>query len=321
MSRFENLKTFVCVAENSSIRGAADHLGRAPSAVSRRIKELEARLRVQLFNRTTRQVSLTAAGERFLVRSQRILADLQEAEESAAADSDVISGKLRISMPLSFGVAYLVPAIDEFMRENPAVAIDADFSDRTVDIIAHRFDLALRIGKLNDSSLRARQLAPIHHAVAASPAFWQQHRIPKTPEQLQHLPALCYSNLATPELWHWASAKGKSGQVNVTARYMASNGEALISAAIGGHGMVRLPTFLLNKSITEGALEPVLMSYNWGVAGLYALYPDTAFLPNRTRKFIDFLVQRFGEKPEWDACLRKHLKSIDKAPAVFLAGH
>ncbi len=321
MGRLEDLETFVCVAKTGSVRGAADQLERAPSAVSRRIKELESRLRVQLLNRTTRQVTLTSAGERFLARAQQILADLEEAEEGAAADSEVIIGRLRITMPLSFGIAHLVPAINDFMHENPAVTIDADFSDHTVDIVGDRFDLALRIGKLNDSQLRARQLAPIHHVVAASPDFWREHRKPTKPDQLSGLPALCYSNLAHPTTWHWAKAQGQTGHVDVKPQYMASNGDALVSAAISGHGVVRLPTFLLNDAIVNGALQPVLMSYSWGSAGLYALYPDTVFLPNRTRRFIDYLIKRFGDHPEWDACLSAHLKSIGRAPEVFVPRH
>lgn len=316
MDRFEDMQTFVAVADHRSIRQAAERLNRAPSAVSRRVKDLEARLGAQLLTRTTRQIRLTGAGERYLVSARHILAELQEAEDSAAADTQSISGQLRITVPLSFGLAHLNTAMSDFMLENPSVSIDADLTDRMLNLTENRIDLAVRIGKLADSTLRARRLAPIHHVVAASPAFWEEYGIPRTPEKLSGLPALCYSNLPSPQSWPWTNSVGRSGLVTVKPRYRASNGDALVHAAIRGLGVVRLPTFMTNAAIETGELEPVLLSTNWGVAGLYALYPDTAFLPHRTRAFIDFLQGRFGEEPSWDKCLKNHLKRIAKAPSV-----
>lgn len=316
MDRFEDMQTFITVADQRSVRQAAELLGRAPSAVSRRIKDLETRLGTQLLTRTTRQIRLTSAGERFLSHAKRILAEVQEAEENAAADTQNISGKLRITMPLSFGLAHLNTVVSDFMLENPSVTIDADLTDRTINLTENQIDLAVRIGTLADSSLRARKLAPIHHVVAASKDFWTAHGIPRTPEKLTGLPALCYSNLPTPQSWSWKNSVGRSGTVIVKPRYSASNGDALVQAAIRGLGVVRLPTFMMNTAIESGELVPVLLSTNWGVAGLYALYPDTAYIPHRTRAFIDYLQARFGDAPIWDNCLRAHLKRIHKAPSV-----
>lgn len=316
MDRFDDLETFITVADRQSIRQAADLLDRAPSAVSRRIKDLENRLQTQLFTRTTRQVRLTGAGERFLDRAKHILSELKDAEECAATDTQTVSGELRLTMPLSFGLAHLTSAINDFMVENPAVSIDADLNDRPIDLVDSRVDLAVRIGNLSDSSLRSRHLAPIHHVVAAAPAFWSEHGIPRTPDKLSGLPALCYSNLPTPHIWSWSNARDRKGQVTLKSRYRSSNGDALVHAAIDGHGVIRLPTFMVNSEIESGALQPVLLSTNWGVSGLYALYPNTSFLPNRTRVFIDYLVSRFGDEPEWDKCLRKHLKQLHKTPAI-----
>jgi DNA-binding transcriptional LysR family regulator len=171
----------------------------------------------------------------------------------------------------------------------------------------------VRVGKLADSSLKSRYLAPIHHVVAASPAFWSERGIPRTPDKLAGLPALCYSNVSTPHVWPWSNASGRADQVTLNPRYRASNGDALVQAAIRGLGVVRLPTFMVSTAIEAGELQPVLLSTNWGMAGLYALYPNTSFLPNRTRTFIDYLVARFGDEPVWDRCLRKHLKQIQRA--------
>ena len=313
MNRLDDLETFVCVAENASIRRAAEQLDRAPSAVSRRIKELEARLQTQLLNRTTRQITLTGAGERFLVRARQIIEDLAEAEALAMTDTQTVSGELKLTIPLSFGLAHLAPAISDFMTSNPQVKINADYTDRTVDIVGTRTDLAIRIGMLANSTLKSRQLAPVHHVVAAAPAFWEKWGTPKKPEMLSGMPALCYSNLTSPSVWFWCNARGRQGQVVVDSRYRSSNGDALVQAAINAHGVIRLPTFMVNDAIAKNWLQPVLLPINWGISGLHAVYPNTAFLPNKTRAFIDFLVERFGDEPEWDLCLRSHLKAINKS--------
>ena len=316
MDRFDDLATFVAVAERRSVRQAAEFLERAPSAVSRRIKDLEQRLQTQLLTRTTRQINLTSAGERFYATARRLLDELEEAETTAATDTHEINGDLKIATPLSFGLAHLCTAIADFMSDHPAVIITADLNDQAVNLAENRIDVAIRIGSLPDSSLRARQLAPIHHAVAASPDFWATHGVPKKPDKLNGLPALCYSNINSPHQWSWSNARGDRGQVNLQPRYRASNGDALVEAAIRGLGVVRLPTFLLSGAVQAGSLQVVLHSTNWGVSALHALYLDTAFLPYRSRAFIDFLVKRFGNQPDWDACLGKHLKQISKAPTV-----
>jgi DNA-binding transcriptional LysR family regulator len=316
MDRFDDLHTFIIVAELQSIRQAADQLNRAPSAVSRRLKDLEERLQTQLLTRTTRQVILTNAGERFLTRARRVLQELEEAEASASSDSVSASGVLKVTMPQSFGLAHVVPAMSEFITKNPAMRIDADLNDRVIDLASNHMDMALRIGHLDDTTLRGRLLCPIHHVVAASPDFWKTHGIPKTPQKLNGMPALCYSNTPLPQSWSWSNDRGNSGQVIVKPIHHATSGDALVYAAKQGLGVIRLPTFLTNQAIEDGELQPVLLPTNWGVAGLYALYPETSFLPSRTRLFIDFLADRFGHEPEWDECLRQHLKRIGKAPSI-----
>ena len=190
MDRFDDLVTFTLVSELGSVRKAAEILGRAPSAISRRIKDLEERLQVQLLTRTTRKISLTGAGERFYSDARRILDDLQDAETRVSKDALTVSGELRITMPLSFGLAHLAPAINDFMLQHPKIRFDTDFTDRAINLTDNRIDLAIRIGSLTDSSLKARRLASIHQVVAASPTFWEEHGLPRTPEKLEGLPAL-----------------------------------------------------------------------------------------------------------------------------------
>lgn len=316
MDRFEDLETFVEVAERHSVRQAAVTLQRAPSAVSRRIKDLEQRLQTQLLTRTTRRINLTSAGERFYANARRILDELEEAEACVAADTQEIRGRLRIAMPMSFGLSHMASAMADFMVEHPAITIDADLNDRPVNLLDNRIDVAIRIGNLPDSSLKARQLAPIYHAVAASPEFWVEQGVPKSPEQLSGLPALCYSNLQSPNNWAWSTARGRRGQVVLEPRLCASNGDALVQAAVRGLGVVRLPTFIMSEAVKAGTLQPVLLSTHWGVSGLHAIYPNTAFLPNRTRVFIDFLVQRFAYQSDWDSCLGLRVRQLARAPSI-----
>ncbi|MFK7854935.1 MAG: LysR family transcriptional regulator [Granulosicoccus sp.] len=316
MDRFDDLTTFALVSELQSVRQAADVLGRAPSAVSRRIKDLEQRLHVQLLTRTTRKIALTSAGERFYADARRILDELEEAETRVAADTQAVSGEIRMTMPLSFGLAHLAPAIADFMSLHSKVRFDADLNDRAINLIENRIDLAIRIGTLSDSTLKARRLAPIHQVVVAAPSFWAEHGIPRVPDKLSGLPALCYSNLTSPNVWSWSNAQGKQGKVTLETRYRASNGDALVQAAIRGMGIIRLPTFIVNDAIEAGDLQPVLLTTNWGMSELYALYPNTAYLPHRCRVFIDFLTERFGGQPAWDDCLRVHLRKLARSPKI-----
>ena len=184
MDRFADMQMFVKVVEVASISGAADRLGVAKSAVSRRLSELESRLGVQLFRRTTRSLSLTDSGRGFYEDCLRILDEVDEAENAVALAHRELRGTLRVALPLSFGLMHLAPAIQAFQSLHSAVEFDLDFNDRQVDLLREGFDVALRIAQLADSSLIARRLTPIRHMVCASPEYLAAHGVPK------HLPGL-----------------------------------------------------------------------------------------------------------------------------------
>lgn len=300
MDRFEDLRTFVRVSELRSVTQAANELERAPSAVSRRIKELEARLNTQLLTRTTRQLNLTDAGERFLVRARQILADLEEAENCASLDTQSLSGNLRLSAPLSFGLVYLMPQINRFLKLHPGLRMDVDLDDRKVDLVAQRQDLAVRIGTLMDSTLKSRKLATIRYVVTAAPALWEQHGIPQTPDELQKYQALCYTNLDRPGQWIWANSEDRQGRIDLESRFTASNGDALVQGAIDALGVIRQPSFIVSRAIAEGKLQAVLTDHDWGEIGLYVVYPETLYLATKTRTFIDHLVEHFSGEPVWE---------------------
>ena len=303
MDRFEDMRCFVQVVDRGSVTKAADALRVAPSAVSRRIKELEARLGTQLLIRTTRRMSLTEAGRTFHARCQRILADLDEAEVEASDQHGALKGALRMAAPLTFGVAHLTPIIIEFMRENPGVVIDLDFSDRVVDLVAEGFEMAIRIGTLRDSTLIARKLVDMRVVACAAPALLAERGMPSHPDQLKDWPALCYTGSERTDIWRYRAPDGSDGSVTMQVRMLANNGGVLRDAAIAGEGVILQPSFHLHKAVPEGDLVPILCDYHWPEIAIYTVYPQTRHLSARARAFIDFVRARIGPRPYWEAFL------------------
>jgi len=298
------MRTFVGVVEAGSITGAAERLGIAKSAVSRRLADLEERLSVQLFRRTTRRLNLTDTGRGFYERCVRLLADIEEAELAVSQEHGTLCGRLRVAVPLSFGLGHLGPAMDAFLRTHPEVEFDLDLNDRQVDLLAEGFDLAVRIADLQDSSLIARSLAPVRHVVCASPAYLAEHGTPASPAELAGHNCLVYTNAPTPEIWEYVDPAGRPNRVRVRARLQANNGDCLRHAAEDGHGIVLGPSFILYRSIERGELRPILTGYQWPTLHAYAVYPRTRHLSRRVRAFVDFLAERFAGVPYWDRCLQ-----------------
>ncbi|MDT8345185.1 MAG: LysR family transcriptional regulator [Thermohalobaculum sp.] len=303
MDRFEDMRCFVQVADQGSVTRAADAMGIAPSAVSRRLKELELRLGVQLLARTTRRMSLTEAGQTFCERARRILADVDEAESEVSDRSRMLAGQLRIAAPLTFGVAHLSPIITEFVSAHPEIAVDVDLSDRIVDLVGEGFDLAVRIGALRDSSLVARKICDVRVAVAAAPGFLDRHGRPARPEDMRDWPALAYVGSERADIWRFQRPDGTEGAVQMPVRMRANNGTVLRQAAAAGLGVVIQPSFILCEAVAAGQLEPILTDHRWPEIAIYAVYPQTRHLSAKARAFIDFLRARIGIRPVWEAAL------------------
>lgn len=300
MDRFSQMQAFVEVADRGSISRAADKLGLAKSVVSRRLSELEARLEVQLFQRTTRKLGLTENGRRFYADAQRVLHDLEQAECAVSEAQLELKGTLRLALPMSFGLLHLTPAIEGFMREHSQLNFEIEFDDRRVDLIAEGFDLAIRIARLNDSSLIARKLAPIRHGVFASAAYLERHGVPRHPQELTSHIGLGYGNLADPRTWTYTEKNGTRKQVRVPLKMIADNGQFLLDCAIAGHGIVLSPTFYTYQAVQRGELIALLEDFQWPELSAYAIYPRTRHLPSRVRALIDFLTARFAGTPYWD---------------------
>jgi DNA-binding transcriptional LysR family regulator len=299
MSKYEEIETFVRVVEAGSITKAAQQLNIAKSAVSRRLKELEARLGVQLMTRTTRKLTLTDTGETLYKRFVVVLADWTESEAAASDAQAALAGSIRIAAPLSFGVTHLGPAIIDFMREHPLVDFDIDFSDRKVDLITEGMDLAIRIGSLPDSSLIARKIAALSTVATASPAYLKEHGTPQSPDDLKTHKELRYG-YRTNASWFYKTPDGAEGKIEMSPRLRATNGEFLRDAAVAGEGVLIEPRFIIYENLRDGSLIEILPGYQWQDITAYAVYPPTRHLSVRVRAFVNFLIERYKGTPYWE---------------------
>ena len=300
MNRLENMDTFIRVVEAGSISGAADRLDVAKSAVSRRLKELEQHLGVELFHRTTRRMNLTDTGHTFYLQAVRILQDVLEAELAASQAHHTLKGRLKVAAPLSFGVMHLGPAINEFCIQQPHIEFDLDLNDREVDLMQEGFDLAIRIASLPDSSFIARRLASMQSVLCASPDYLERMGTPKAPHELIDHQCLIYNLIKDFEHWHLYDENRKLIKVKVQPYLKASNGEYLRDSAVAGLGITLLPTFIAYREIQQGKLVRLFPQFTPPQIDAYAIYPQTRHLSQRVRAFVDYLVQRFAGTPYWD---------------------
>lgn len=303
MDRFEEMRTFVRVVEAGSLSAAAERLDIAKSAVSRRLADLESRLDVQLLNRTTRRLNLTDSGSLFYQRCQRILADLEESEQYVSSEHTNLRGTIRIAAPLTFGVRHLSPVLNEFLKLHPELNLDLDLNDRNINLVDEGFDMGIRIGKLEDSSMMARKLASAKTLLCASPEYLAQYGEPQTPEELKNHVGLSYSNVSENQLWQFTREDGKHYSVHVPFRMRANNGDVLVSAALDGLGVVATVSFICYRELEQGRLVQVLQDYKTEEVGVYAIYPSQRHLPGRVRLLIDYLAEQFGDEPYWDKFL------------------
>jgi len=299
MGQLEDMSVFVRIVEAGGIGRAAEQLGIAKSGVSRRLVALETRLGVSLLNRTTRSSSLTSVGREYYDRAVKLIGDVSELDGLAADEGKSLEGLLRLAVPLSFGLSHLSPAIDIFLRENPGLTINIDFSDRQVDLIEQGVDLAIRISDLNDSSLQARRICPIRLMLCASPSYLEKHGKPRKPEDLRDHQVLGYT-LGSGHTIRLSNQQGDEQLVHTSTRMAANNGDFLRDMALAGHGIAILPTFIVWRSLAAQELVPVLQPYTLPNLNAWAVYPQTRYLSQRARQFIDFLAERFGDNPYWD---------------------
>jgi DNA-binding transcriptional LysR family regulator len=288
---------FVRVAETGSFARAAERMGLSKPVLSRRVARLEGQLGARLLTRTARGAQPTGVGQAYYERAAAILADLEAAQEVVAEAVTQIAGAIRLSAPLSFGISYLAPALADFARLHPAVELDIEFEDRNVDLIGGGYDLGLRIGKLADSALIARRIAPVRKHVIASPAYLDAHGRPARPADLAGHAILLYGN----EQWRFRVGD-RWETVRVQPRMRTNNGEMLRAAAQAGLGICMLPTFIAAPALGDGSVEALLLDFPVEEGALHAVMPPGRAVTARVRALVDFLVDRFGPEPAWDPC-------------------
>jgi DNA-binding transcriptional LysR family regulator len=286
------MRAFVAVVDAGSFVRAAETLHLSKTAVSRLVADLEARLGTRLLHRTTRKLSLTPEGEVFHERCEQLLEGVAEAEAELTAHSGEAIGQLRVNVPVTFGLLHLAPLWPAFMALHPKVVLDVTLSDRVVDLVDEGYDLAVRIARLQASSLVSRQLTSTRMILCASPEYLQRHGMPEHPSDLARHAVISYTLLATGEQWDFEGPKGPVS-VKVAPRMRTNSGDTCCAAALKHQGIVLQPSFLVGGHLASGALMELLPNYRSIQLGIYAVYPTRTHLTPKVRALIDFLVDAF----------------------------
>ncbi len=299
MDKLKYMAIFVEVANGEGFTAAAELMGLSRAQVSKAVIQLETHLGSRLLNRTTRRVSLTEIGRIYYERCKAILCDISEVEAIASEQSVTPNGVLRLSASTSFAVLHLSKAIPLYLKQYPGVQISLSLADRQVDIISEGYDLALRIAKMEDSSLIARKLAPCKRVFCASPEYLAKNGTPLKPQNLKSHQCLIYLNDPNPNTWTLHGTK-KTESVKINGPISADNGDVLKAAALNSLGVGLFPTFIVGPDIRARRLTQVLADYCPPEISIYAVFPSRRYMSAKVRTFIDFLSHYFGENPSWD---------------------
>jgi DNA-binding transcriptional LysR family regulator len=286
MDRIAELEALVSVVGTGGFSSAADQLSISKSQVSKLIRSLEDRIGVRLLDRTTRQVSATEEGRALAERAEQILAELEEAQETAAATRASPRGTLRMSVPVSFGVKYVMPAVGAFMRDYPELSVDVSLTDRRADLVEEGLDLAIRVGILADSSLVARKLCGSRIIVCASPDYLAE---------LARHDVLLYAYQTEGHVLRFLKGDDELS-VRVTGPLVCNHGEAMLEVAAAGIGVVTLPDFIVDDAIASGRLVEILADWGGVENAVWALYPHNRYMSARVRLFVEFLSTWLAER-------------------------
>lgn len=295
MDKLTSMLAFTKVITHGSFSEAARDMRLSRSAVSKYVIDLEADLGTQLLNRTTRSVSPTDHGQRYYERCLAILSEIEEAELIVSRHQVEPRGLLRVNAPMSFGTLHLGRAISEFMGRYPAIQVELMLSDQQLDTVQEGFDLTIRIADLPASSLIGRKITPAPRVLCASPDYLKRAGAPKHPADLRNHECLSYGYLATGLQWKLV-AKDEEHSINAPWTLCSNNGEVLRDAAVSGRGITLLPLFIIEPQLQDGSLRRVLSKYQAPELSIYALYPQTRYVPPKVRVFIDFLVEKFSQR-------------------------
>ncbi len=300
MDRFKELTTFVEVAQRGSLSAAAREEGVTPAMVGRRIDQLEERLGVKLFKRSTRKVTLTPEGATFYEDCHRLLDELHTAEDALTLGAKSASGRLIVTAPTAFGRKHIAPHLSAFIAEHPNLAITLHLSERMVDLKNERFDLAIRIAEMKSADLIAARLARNHRVVCAAPAYFKRAGKPRSLADLaRHNCLVTSTEEGAADSWSFQD-KGKPIAVKVSGNLQCNDGEVLTRWAMAGEGLAWRSAWEVNEEVKRGRLVTVLDEFAVPGNNVYAVYPERRLLPAKVKFFIEFLRKTFGDPPYWE---------------------
>lgn len=294
MDRVDNIAVFAEVAERGSFAAAARQLNRSPAAVTRAVAELEARLGVRLLNRTTRAVSMTEAGQRFLAGAQRVLADLREIEAAASGQGEAPRGELRVTAPIAFGRRHVLQLVTQFLVRYPEVAVRFALLDRSADLVEEGFDVAVRIGELSDTSAIATRVGAVRRVVVAAPGYLDRHGRPQTPDELAGHDIIGFVGIDGAARWTFR------GDVDaaVKPRLIVNTAEAAIDAASSGFGITRVLSYQASNALARGSMVRLLREHEPPEVPIHLVYPDGRHPPPKLRAFLDYVAPLLRQRCE-----------------------
>lgn len=291
MDRLHLMIVFVAVAETESFAAASRRLGLSPPAVTRAIAELEKRLGVKLFNRTTRFVRATEAGQRYLEDSRRIIGEIDDADEAAAGVNAAPRGQLAVTAPVLFGKMFVLPAILEYLRRYPAMEVSALFLDRVVNLLEEGLDVGVRIGELPDSSMKAARVGAVRRVLCASPEYLTKHGTPDKPAALSTHSIIAASGVSPTHEWKFRQG-GKSIAAHVTPRLTVNSNDAAIDAALQGFGITRLLSYQIAPQVASGRLKIILREFEAAPMPIHVLHREGRYGSAKVRSFVDLIVDQ-----------------------------
>jgi DNA-binding transcriptional LysR family regulator len=288
---------FAKVAECRSYAGAARDLDLSVATVSRAVARLESRLGARVFNRTSRQLALTAFGTALLERATRLYCDAEEAEALAREQSASPRGTVRLAVPMAFGMRWVAPTIPALLDRYPDLSLDLHLSDAPVDLIGDGFDAALRIAVLPDSSLAARRLCPVARYIVAAPAYVARYGMPKHPRDLDPTHCLAYALRAGSDVWRFRKG-GKDAVVHPMGRLRVTNSDALLPVLLAGQAVAELPEFIAGEYLRDGRLVALMPDWKQAMGGLYFVSPTTRHRPAKVEAVANYFAEVLAQ-PAW----------------------
>ncbi|PDT70928.1 LysR family transcriptional regulator [Bradyrhizobium sp. C9] len=295
MDRLDELRLFLAIVDSGQFAAAGRKFGRSPSSTTRIVAELERRLGTRLLQRTTRKLSLTDSGARLAAQARRLLADYDDAIDGAIGEAASLRGNIKLSAPTLFGSRHIAPLVRGFLERHPDITLQLTLEDRLVDLIDERIDVALRIGHLTDSSLRARRVGEVRRIVVASPDYLKRHGRPRRPDDLAQHHAVTFVNQASPATWSFQHKQSGPQKIKVSSRMEVNRAETAIGLTRDGMGLTRVLSYQVADELAAGSLVRVLRDYEVAPIPVQLVYPSARLMAPRIRSFLDFAA---GELPQ-----------------------